>query len=263
VNQSSRSLGLFFAASLALHGLFLLSWPRSTVNPPSDQAIQVALLPESREAVPKAAPAQSPPEIPRRARKFPAVVAKKDSPVLTDTPATPGRRESPVTPEPPVQKEPQVEPAAPRPPEPEQAVVSERPLPTLKQLLPPVTYSSDARTRSANPPISLNTSDPQYVTYVTRVRQSIESEWQYPETALRYGLQGKLALEFTILGNGQVEGLRLVHSSGSAVLDEEGLRAIKAAAPFPPIPPWIKPNPLPISATMEYRDSRLNYRYAR
>jgi TonB family protein len=162
-----------------------------------------------------------------------------------------------------VQKEPQVEPAAPRPPEPEQAVVSERPLPTLKQLLPPVTYSSDARTRSANPPISLNTSDPQYVTYVTRVRQSIESEWQYPETALRYGLQGKLALEFTILGNGQVEGLRLVHSSGSAVLDEEGLRAIKAAAPFPPIPPWIKPNPLPISATMEYRDSRLNYRYAR
>jgi protein TonB len=98
---------------------------------------------------------------------------------------------------------------------------------------------------------------------VTRVRQSIESEWQYPEAALRYGLQGKLALEFTILGDGRLAALRLVRSSGSALLDEEGLRAIKAAAPFPPIPAWIKPNPLPISATMEYRDSRLNYRFAR
>jgi protein TonB len=111
--------------------------------------------------------------------------------------------------------------------------------------------------------VSLNTSDPTYVTYVTRIRQSIEVEWQYPEVAKRYGLQGKLALEFTILGNGQLQGLRLTRSSGSALLDEEGLRAIKAAAPFPPIPPWIKPNPLPISATMEYRDSRLDYRFTR
>jgi protein TonB len=126
-----------------------------------------------------------------------------------------------------------------------------------------MTYSSDRKGRSSDAPISLHTSDPQYVTYVTRVRQSIESEWQYPETALRYGLQGKLALEFTILGDGQLAALRLVRSSGSTLLDEEGLRAIKAAAPFPPIPPWIKPNPLPISATMEYRDSRLNYRFAR
>jgi outer membrane biosynthesis protein TonB len=42
------------------------------------------------------------------------------------------------------------------------------------------------------------------------------------------------------------------------LLDNEALRAIKAAAPFPPIPTWIKSNPLRISATMEYRDSRLD-----
>ena len=75
--------------------------------------------------------------------------------------------------------------------------------------------------------------------------------------------QGKLAVEFTILGNGQLQRLRLIRSSGSLLLDDEALRAIKAAAPFPPIPPWIKPNPLPISATMEYRDSRLDYRLMR
>jgi TonB family protein len=57
--------------------------------------------------------------------------------------------------------------------------------------------------------------------------------------------------------------LKIIRSSGSQVLDDEALRAIKAAAPFPPIPPWIKINPLLISATMEYNDNRLNYRYTR
>ncbi len=79
--------------------------------------------------------------------------------------------------------------------------------------------------------------------------------------ALRYGLQGKLALEFTISGSGQLERIRLIRSSGSQLLDDEAMRAVKAAAPFPPIPPWIKPNPLSISASMEYHDNRVNYRF--
>jgi TonB family protein len=142
-------------------------------------------------------------------------------------------------------------------------VVAERPLPTLKELLPSAASLSGLKDGQANGPVSLNTSDPKYATYVTKIRQYIESEWQYPDAALRYGLQGKLTLEFTIQSNGQLESLKLVRSSGSSLLDEEALRAIKAAAPFPPIPPWIKPNPLPISASMEYRDSRLNYRTTR
>ena len=101
------------------------------------------------------------------------------------------------------------------------------------------------------------------MTYFNKVKQLIESQWEYPELALRYGLQGTLALEFMIGSSGQLERLRLIRSSGSQVLDEEALRAIKAAAPFPPIPPWIKPNPLLISASMEYHDNRLNYRFAR
>jgi TonB family protein len=55
----------------------------------------------------------------------------------------------------------------------------------------------------------------------------------------------------------------MVRSSGSQLLDEEALRAIKAAAPFPPIPRWIQPNPLPISAAMEYHDNRVDYHFAR
>jgi TonB family protein len=144
---------------------------------------------------------------------------------------------------------------------PEESVIAERQLPSLKELLPTATWSSSSS--RADAPISLNTRDPVYVTYFTKVKQLIESQWEYPEVALRYGLQGRLALQFTIGANGQLDGLRLIRSSGSQVLDEEALRAIKAAAPFPPIPPWIKPNPLLISASMEYHDNRLNYRFAR
>jgi TonB family protein len=57
--------------------------------------------------------------------------------------------------------------------------------------------------------------------------------------------------------------LRIIRSSGSQLLDDEALRAIKAAAPFPPIPTWIKGNPLTISVTMEYNDNRPNFRYNR
>jgi len=152
-------------------------------------------------------------------------------------------------------------PSEPREKLPEETVVAERQLPSLKELLPSATWSSSSA--RADTPISLNTNDPVYVTYFTKVKQLIESQWEYPEIALRYGLQGRLALQFMIGGNGQLEQLRLIRSSGSQVLDEEAVRAIKAAAPFPPIPSWIKPNPLLISASMEYHDNRLNYRFAR
>lgn len=143
----------------------------------------------------------------------------------------------------------------------ENAVIAERPLPTLKELLPSVNYSSSNRRGSG--PVSLNTKDPVYVSYFTKIKQNIEQQWEYPEVALRYGLQGRLSLEFTIGGSGQLEQLRMIRSSGSQVLDDEALRAIKAAAPFPPIPSWIKPNPLSISASMEYHDNRVNYQSAR
>ena len=109
----------------------------------------------------------------------------------------------------------------------------------------------------------LDTRDPQYVTYFNSIKRAIEVVWQYPELALRYGLQGRLLLEFSILGNGDIESAKIVRSSGSNLLDEEALRAVKAAAPFGPIPPWIGKNRIDIVASFEYLDNRLNYRFMR
>ena len=62
---------------------------------------------------------------------------------------------------------------------------------------------------------------------------------------------------------GELERARIIRSSGSQLLDDEALRAIRAAAPFPPIPSWIEANPLSILAAMEYHDNRVHYQIAR
>lgn len=259
----------FFAVSVAVHlTMFLIVYPARPVRVGKQEKISVSLLetpariqPETTKKI-EAAPTPIPAPV-RRARK-PATIAKKDPPPApAKTQAAPAERGE----EKPLARAESAPAAAPKPPPeppaivPEESVVAERPLPTVKELLPPLTWSADSR--SDNAPISLNTRDPLYVSYFTKIKQLIESHWQYPELALRYGLQGRLFLEFTVGADGRLERLRMVRSSGSQLLDEEALRAIKAAAPFPPIPRWIQPNPLPISAAMEYHDNRVNYQFAR
>lgn len=220
------------------------------------ETIPVTVLPEPEKG--ESALTRLPRTPPTRPSRAPTIVAKKDSPVPSGR-AAPGRGAASRSENP--REEPQalVPPAAapvPRQPIPENPVVAERQLPSLKDLLPSPTWSS-ASSRDSGP-VSLNTKDPIYVSYFNKIKHSIESQWEYPEVALRYGLQGRLSLEFAIASNGELERLRILRSSGSQVLDDEALRAIKAASPFPPIPPWIKLNPLSISASMEYHDNRLN-----
>jgi len=51
----------------------------------------------------------------------------------------------------------------------------------------------------------------------------------------------------------------LLRSSGYSVLDEEAMRAVKAAAPFHPIPSWIGKARLDIVASFEYHDNRVRH----
>lgn len=248
----------FLAVSLALHGLLLLlaraqhlrqeavsiPIPVSILERPEPTPEPLIKGPRSSaDRAPRVSRKAAPIDIPR-AQNRPSAALQLTKPDFSDRP------------------EPAPAPAAPPPREivPEQAIVAERPLPSIRELLPPANWSS----RSPNSgPVSLNTSDPLYVSYFTKIKQLIEANWQYPELALRYGLQGKLSLEFTIGSLGQLERARIIRSSGFSLLDDEALRAIKAAAPFPPIPSWIKPIPLPIVAAMEYHDNRVNYQFAR
>lgn len=260
VGYLNISLLRFFAISLAIH-LILLLWSAQRSHRPIVQSpIPVSLLPPAQvnrsESPPAPESSRLPKEAPRQVGKAPARIAKRAAPPIAEK--TVVAKETPSPKEPKSEAPPRL---ASREPIPNQAIVAERPLPTLKELLPPVGWSTEAARRGTEGPIRLDTNNPQYVTYFNSIKRAIEVVWQYPELALRYGLQGRLLLEFSILGNGDLEGAKIVRSSGSNLLDEEALRAVKTAAPFGPIPPWIGRNRVDIIASFEYVDNRLNYRF--
>lgn len=274
MDYSRNPLLPFFVLSIALHSFLLLTWPNSPARPKPPEPISVAFLPAPAE--PKVKPPEAPTSPQSRPSRTPVEVAKKEKPAREEPKISPRETAPQGAPQKPREKvttarlpstpSPKVEPKTAESPARDlprdQYSIAERALPSLKELLPPVTWSSsDARSTREDGPVHLNTREPQYVTYFTSVKRAIELVWQYPEPALRYGLQGKLVLEFTILENGDLDGARLVRSSGVSVLDEEAIRAVKAASPFHPIPPWIGKRRLDILATFEYLDNRLNYRF--
>lgn len=84
--------------------------------------------------------------------------------------------------------------------------------------------------------ISINTDELRYLSYMLRLKQRIELIWQYPPEAIAAGLQGDLLLNFTIRQDGQITEVSLIRSSGYRVLDEEAIKAVRAAAPYAPLP---------------------------
>lgn len=59
----------------------------------------------------------------------------------------------------------------------------------------------------------------------------------YPEASLRYGMYGSLRLLVVIRSDGSLEDVKLLASSGYAVLDEAAIRIVRMAAPYAPFPP--------------------------
>jgi protein TonB len=245
-----------------MHLLLLLTWSNPPARPTVQQPISVSFLPApppAEQPVSQPLPRLSK-VAPTRPSKAPAIVAQKSSPLLRqnaveDKPISTAEAMTP--------KEPQREEPAPPRQEPtkETPIIAERSIPTLRELLPPVTWSSGQASARRDGPIRLDTKNPQYVTYFGSIKRDIELVWEYPEQALRYGLQGKLLLEFSIVSTGELESAKILRSSGSHLLDQEALRAVKAAAPFRPIPPWIDRTRIDIIASFEYLDNRLHYRF--
>ena len=62
----------------------------------------------------------------------------------------------------------------------------------------------------------------------------------YPEEAKRKQLYGNLVLHVAVRADGSVERIRVVHPSGSEILDEAAVRIVELAAPFAPFPPDIR-----------------------
>ncbi|MDI6782332.1 MAG: energy transducer TonB [bacterium] len=72
--------------------------------------------------------------------------------------------------------------------------------------------------------------------YQKKVRSKIEQAKRYPVFARRNEIEGVIKVQFTILSDGRVEGIKIINSSNNKILDTAACNTIKQAAPFPPVP---------------------------
>ena len=101
--------------------------------------------------------------------------------------------------------------------------------------------------------ISLDTKDKRYVSYARLIKGRIGSQWRYPSAARARLIEGQLMVLFSLVREGEVIEIRLLDPSGHKILDEEAVRAIRAAAPFPPFPNHVTVKRLNIQASFDYR----------
>ncbi|MEA3333828.1 MAG: energy transducer TonB [Pseudomonadota bacterium] len=100
--------------------------------------------------------------------------------------------------------------------------------------------------------ISLNTLDYKFHSYYLALKRKIELVWEYPYKARQTGAQGRLQMRFVINQDGSLAEIKILHSSGVAILDHEAVRAIQNASPFPPLPERMHTERLAVTATFEY-----------
>jgi protein TonB len=273
VRLDNVSYPYFLALSLALHiGLIPLLWRKPFSTAPVFDPISVSFLPEEKPA--EAQKPHATPPLPAQRRGRPARAKEfKRAPVIEKKPVPPPQAKSqtpdtPVAADLPLRTEQTAQPVAVEPKAPiDQASATGGPAPGEASI-----FKNDAPDRPIakgdllpgrrdlignHRAIPLNTSDARYAPYTQTVKQWIEARWEYPDLAKHYGLQGRVVVEFTILQNGHVEFLSLVRSSGSKLLDEEAVRAIKAAVPFKPFPRSIQETSLRIIAGFIYSDQRV------
>ncbi|HWP60643.1 MAG TPA: TonB family protein [Candidatus Acidoferrales bacterium] len=249
MTSNSKSLAPFFLLSLLLHSCLFFAWPRTAEIARPPYPIAVSFLPA--------------PEPLGQKETVPAKRAETARRATSSTATKRAARADARPPPPQAEIEEPLESMSQRPPADTRAadLRSPRALPSLRQLLPPVTWSPPRQGAAEEAPVRLDTREPRYVSYFESIKRAIERVWEYPPAALQGGLEGKLVLEFSVLEDGALVGPRLVRSSGFVELDDEAMRAVRAAAPFRPIPPSIGRARIDILASFEYYDNRLQYHF--
>jgi len=101
--------------------------------------------------------------------------------------------------------------------------------------------------------ISIDTKDKRYVSYTSLIKKGIMDHWTYPTEALISLVQGRITVLFSLEGDGKMTYVNITQGSGHDILDQEVIRAINSAAPFPPFPESITAKRLNINATFNYR----------
>ncbi len=76
--------------------------------------------------------------------------------------------------------------------------------------------------------------------YFSVVRNKVMQGWVIPENLIEDVYSLEAIVTFTIYADGHISDVQLEESSGNKYFDESVLRAVRKAAPFPPLPANIK-----------------------
>ena len=82
----------------------------------------------------------------------------------------------------------------------------------------------------------------------------------YPQASVRYGMYGDLRMLVVIRQDGTLEDIRILYSSGYAVLDEAAIKIVRMAAPYSPFPPELAAttDKLEIVRTWHFQENELS-----
>ncbi|MGM0453930.1 MAG: TonB family protein [Thermodesulfobacteriota bacterium] len=86
--------------------------------------------------------------------------------------------------------------------------------------------------------------------YFDMLRLKIESHKQYPESAKRRQIEGRVVVEFTVLPGGKATDVHIVKSSRNDSLDRAAIDAVRNSAPFASPPSSLFSGPLQMKVTI-------------
>lgn len=121
------------------------------------------------------------------------------------------------------------------------------------------TYANRPRVRRLTSVSARQAADAAYLLDWRRRLEAVGNKY-YPEASVRYGIYGDVRLLVVINHDGSLEDVKVLSSSGYAVLDEAAIKVVRMAAPYSPFPAELKAttDKLEIIRTWQYLENGLS-----
>jgi protein TonB len=97
------------------------------------------------------------------------------------------------------------------------------------------TYADKPRVRRLTSASARQSADAAYLLDWRQRLEAVGNKY-YPQASVRYGIYGDVRLLVVIRKDGSLEDVKVMSSSGFAVLDEAAIKVVRMAAPYSPFP---------------------------
>lgn len=110
-------------------------------------------------------------------------------------------------------------------------------------------YSSDVEEGDTR---FLDTDDLLFSGFLRRFETAVYGVWRYPNEAAKLGIEGITPVRITFNKKGEIEEVKLLQSSGSKLLDDEVMRALRSVGIVGPLPRTYNKEQFHLIAFFEY-----------